>query len=318
MERWQQHVVCRICGNSSQNAVYSVPEMMFGYRDRFDYFQCSSCKCLQIAEVPPDMSKYYPPHYYSFTPKQRRFQNNPVDRALRRLQDHYTVFNRGIFGSLVSTVSPNKKLAPLSRIGLTRDSRILDVGCGNGRRLYALREIGFLNVLGVDPYLREDINYGNGLRVLKQSVYDVTGEWDLIMYHHSFEHVPDPVENLLAASKLLRAGGCCLVRVPTVSSYAWEQYRENWVQLDAPRHYMLPSLEGMNVLAAKTGFHVREVVFDSTKDQFQGSELYQRGIPLVSGEKVFSASQIREWKRQAKKLNKGNRGDQAAFYLIKK
>jgi SAM-dependent methyltransferase len=310
-------VVCRICGNSDRNEVYSVPEMMFGYRDRFDYFQCSSCKCLQIAEVPPDMSKYYPSDYYSFTPKQRRFQNNPVDRALRRLQDRSTVFNRGILGSLVFALSPNKKLAPLSRVKLTRDSRILDVGCGGGWRLYALKEIGFRNVLGIDPYLREDIVYGNGLRVLKQSVYDVTGEWDLIMYHHSLEHVPDPVENLRAASKLLRAGGCCLVRVPTVSSYAWEQYRENWVQLDAPRHYTLPSLEGMSVLAAKAGFRVQNVVFDSTKDQFQGSELYKRDIPLVSGGNIFPASQVRQWKRRAKKLNRENRGDQAAFYLIK-
>ena len=308
---------CRICGNSENNAVYSVQEMMFGYRDRFDYFQCSTCKCLQIAEIPSNIEKYYPPHYYSFTPKQRKFQKNPVDRALRRLKDHYTVFDNGVFGRLVSTLSPNKKLAPLAKIGLTKDSRILDVGCGDGWRLYALREIGFRNVLGIDPYIHDDITYENGVRVLKQSVHDVRGEWDLIMYHHSFEHVPDPVKDLQTVSRLLPAGGCCLIRVPTVSSYAWEQYRECWVQLDAPRHYTLPSVESMNILADKTGFHVRTVVFDSTKDQFEGSERYKRGLPLASQEQIFTPSQIRQWKHQAKKLNKENRGDQAAFYLIK-
>ncbi len=291
---------------------------MFGYRDRFDYFQCSSCKCLQIVEIPPDMSKYYPSHYYSFTPKQRRFKNNPVVRALRRLQDHYTVFNSGLMGSLVFALSPNKKLAPLAKIGLSRDSRILDVGCGDGWRLNALREIGFRKVLGIDPYIQNDIRYDNGVRVLKQTINDATGEWDLIMYHHSFEHVPDPVKDLQAVSRLLPSGGRCLIRVPTVSSFAWEEYRENWVQLDAPRHYTLPSIEGMNVLAAKTGFLVQDVVFDSTKDQFQGSELYKRGLPLASGETAFTPCQIKRWKRQARKLNKGNRGDQAAFYLIKK
>jgi len=291
--------------------------MMFGYRDRFDYFQCSTCKCLQIAEIPSNIEKYYPPHYYSFTPKQRKFQKNPVDRALRRLKDHYTVFDNGVFGRLVSTLSPNKKLAPLAKIGLTKDSRILDVGCGDGWRLYALREIGFRNVLGIDPYIHDDITYENGVRVLKQSVHDVRGEWDLIMYHHSFEHVPDPVKDLQTVSRLLPAGGCCLIRVPTVSSYAWEQYRECWVQLDAPRHYTLPSVESMNILADKTGFHVRTVVFDSTKDQFEGSERYKRGLPLASQEQIFTPSQIRQWKHQAKKLNKENRGDQAAFYLIK-
>lgn len=291
---------------------------MFGYKDRFDYFQCSACKCLQIAEIPSNMEKYYPPHYYSFSPKQRRFQKNPVDKALRRLKDHYTVFNHGVLGALVSALSPNKKLAPLAKVGLTTDSRVLDVGCGDGWRLYALRELGFRNVLGIDPYIREDITYENGLRVLKQSLYDVRGEWDLIMYHHSFEHVPDPIGDLTAVSRLLPGGGCCLIRVPTVSSHAWEQYREYWVQLDAPRHYMLPSLESMNILADKTGFHVRAVVFDSTKDQFEGSERYKRGLPLASKDRTFTSSQVRQWKRRAKKLNKENRGDQAAFYLIKK
>jgi SAM-dependent methyltransferase len=310
-------LTCRICGNRENNAVYSVQEMMFGYKDRFDYFQCSACKCLQIAEIPSNMEKYYPPHYYSFTPKPRRFLKNPVDRALRRLKDHYTVFDNGVLGRLVSTLSPNKKLAPLAKIGLTKDSRILDVGCGDGWRLYALREIGFRNVLGIDPYIHDDITYENGLRVLKQSVHDVRGEWDLIMYHHSFEHVPDPIKDLQTVSRLLPAGGCCLIRVPTVSSYAWEQYRECWVQLDAPRHYTLPSIESMNILADKAEFHVRTVVFDSTKDQFEGSERYKRGLPLASQEQIFTSSQIREWKHQAKKLNKENRGDQAAFYLIK-
>jgi cyclopropane fatty-acyl-phospholipid synthase-like methyltransferase len=228
------------------------------------------------------------------------------------------VFNHGVLGTLVSKLSPNKKLAPLAKVGLTRESRILDVGCGDGWRLYALREIGFRNVLGIDPYIQHDIDYENGVRVLKQTINDITGEWDLIMYHHSFEHVSDPVKDLQAASKLLPLGGCCLIRVPTVSSFAWEEYRENWVQLDAPRHYTLPSVEGMNILAAKTGFLVQDVVFDSTKDQFQGSELYKRGLPLASGDTTFTACQIKRWKRQAKKLNKENRGDQAAFYLIKK
>ena len=291
--------------------------MMFGYKDRFEYFQCSACKCLQISEIPPNMEKYYPSHYYSFTPKQRRFQKNPVDKALRRLKDHYTVFDHGVLGALVSTLSPNKKLAPLAKVGLTKDSRVLDVGCGDGWRLYALKEIGFRNVLGIDPYIPEDITYENGLRVLKKSVHDVAGEWDMIMYHHSFEHVPDPVKDLQAVSRLLPPGGCCLIRVPTVSSYAWEQYREYWVQLDAPRHYTLPSVESMNILADKTGFHVRTVVFDSTKGQFEGSERYKRGLPLASQEQIFTPSQIRQWKHQAKKLNKENRGDQAAFYLIK-
>ncbi len=314
----KQTSVCRICGRRGENAVYAVREMMFGTGDVFDYFQCSFCGCLQIAEVPADMTRYYPSEYYSFTPKRRRWQGMRMDRVMRRFKDYYTVFASGIIGGLISRFTPNKKLAALSRVPVTRDSRILDVGCGDGWRLYALREIGFRNLLGIDPYLQHDLEYDNGVQVLKKTIHEISREWDLVMYHHSFEHVPDPIKELNAVARLLVPGGCCLVRIPTVSSLAWEVYREHWVQLDAPRHYYLHSIKSLELLARNAGFDVRNIVFDSTKDQFQGSELYKRGITLTSGATVFSARQERKWKGEARQLNRENRGDQAAFYLIRK
>jgi len=31
-------------------------EMMYGFRDEFIYIECSECGCLQIAEIPEDIS----------------------------------------------------------------------------------------------------------------------------------------------------------------------------------------------------------------------------------------------------------------------
>jgi SAM-dependent methyltransferase len=273
---------------------------------------------LQISEIPANIDKYYPPHYYSLSPKPRRFLKNPVEKALRRFKDYHTVFNRRIFGRLISSLSPNKKMTALSRLDMTTKSRVLDVGCGDGWRLNILREIGFETILGIDPYILQDITYENGVTVKKKSIHEVTGEWDVIMYHHSFEHVPDPHEQLQRAAKLLSPGGCCLLRLPTVSSYAWEHYRENWFQLDAPRHFFLHSIRSIALLAEKAGLSLQDIVFDSTADQFQGSELYKRDIPFIAQANNFTRSQVREWKSLAKKLNKEKRGDQAAFYLIKK
>lgn len=50
---------CRICNNSNNNAVYEAKEMLFGTRDKFAYFQCSKCECLQIFDIPANISKYY-------------------------------------------------------------------------------------------------------------------------------------------------------------------------------------------------------------------------------------------------------------------
>src|SRR5206468_2718584 len=57
---------CRLCGNDAGNRAFVAREMMFGLREAFDYFECAACGCLQIAQVPRDLSKYYPPQYYSF------------------------------------------------------------------------------------------------------------------------------------------------------------------------------------------------------------------------------------------------------------
>ena len=59
---------CRICGNLNDNQEYEVKEMMLGLREKFTYFQCSKCECLQIANIPSNMSKDYPKDYYSFSP----------------------------------------------------------------------------------------------------------------------------------------------------------------------------------------------------------------------------------------------------------
>jgi SAM-dependent methyltransferase len=297
---------------------------MFGYRDSFDYFECPQCGCLQILEVPGDLSKHYPPAYYSFVPFEPRAVSF-IKGFAKRLRGTYAASGRGILGRALFRMFPQPELRPLARVGLSRNSRILDVGCGNGRFVQLLKEAGFERVLGVDPYIEGDRQYANGLRILKRSLQQVGGEWDLIMFHHSFEHIPDPLETLQHSAAILSNGGCCLIRIPTVSSYAWRHYGVCWVQLDAPRHFFLHSVTSIRLLAAKAGLRVKEVIYDATEFQFWGSEQYLRDVPLNAeqsyaqcpSESIFSDAQIQSFRVRADWLNRHGEGDQAAFYLVK-
>src|SRR5690606_15282057 len=56
---------CRICGTTGNFSIYMAREMMFGTRVSFPYFGCSYCECLQIANIPEDLTQYYPKDYYS-------------------------------------------------------------------------------------------------------------------------------------------------------------------------------------------------------------------------------------------------------------
>ena len=50
---------CRICDGEISKS-YTVREMLLGTRDTFEYLECGSCGCLQIAEIPDNLLKYYP------------------------------------------------------------------------------------------------------------------------------------------------------------------------------------------------------------------------------------------------------------------
>ena len=113
------------------------------------------------------------------------------------------------------------------------------------------------------------------------------------------------------------------MRVPTVSSYAWERYRTDWVQMDAPRHFFLFSTGAVELLAQKAGFKVRNIVYDSTSLQIWGSEQYAMDVPLFSRRslaknpfaRTFSRAQKRGFRELARRLNEEGRGDQIAVVL---
>jgi 2-polyprenyl-3-methyl-5-hydroxy-6-metoxy-1,4-benzoquinol methylase len=313
---------CRICGNEKGNQSYAAEEMMFGYKDLFHYFQCSRCNCLQIKDFPSDMSKYYPDNYYSYQPIPRK---NKIIKFLISLRDSYALFNRGFIGKLLYTKYPSPQLKSLSFLSLSKSARILDVGCGVGELVYSLCQLGFKKLVGIDPFNTEDIQYENGLRIERNGIHAVSGEWDLIMFHHSFEHIADAINTMQTVAALLQPNGHCVIRAPTVSSHAWEHYKVKWVQLDAPRHFYLHSVESIAILANKTGLVLYKIIYDSTAFQFWESEQYKNNIPLYDKrsyqvnqkDSIFSRRQIAAFARQAKELNRNEQGDQAIFYLKK-
>jgi SAM-dependent methyltransferase len=295
--------------------------MMYGFRDSFTYFQCASCQCLQIATIPADMAKYYPADYNGFAaPKEGYFQG--LKGAFRKMRYAAALFQEGMVHKAIAALFPADQYQLLGSLPLRRDSRILDVGCGAGSYLFPLYELGMKQVQGVDPFIASPLVYPNGYRVTKSFIHQMTGTWDVVIYNHSFEHVPDPLENLQAVERLLHPEGTCIIRIPTVSSYAWEHYRTNWFQLDAPRHFYLHSIQSMDLLARQAGLKLVEVVYDSKPMQFIGSENYAAGIAMreARGKAPFFRRKMEKWKygSQAKELNKAKRGDQAAFFLQKK
>ena len=317
---------CRICGNAADNRTHRAREMMFGMRDEFDYLECAACGTVQIAEI-PDLARYYPPDYYSLSTVETGLSPKLKSRVAARLAAGYLLHGRSRLGRFivakrpwVAENFPASLREPLLEIDF--GSEILDFGSGNGRLLHTLHYYGFRRLTGADAFIADDIVYPNGVRVLKRSLAELAPGYDLVMLHHSFEHLPNPLESLREIRRLLPRGRCALVRIP-VAAHAWEKYGVNWVQLDAPRHLYLYTERSFRALAEEAGFEVAKVVYDSGAFQFFASEQYERDIPLHDeraftgdfAKSIFTEEQFRAWEREAAELNREGRGDQACFYL---
>ncbi len=268
------------------------------------------------------MQKYYPDEYHSF---QEIKEDNPVKGYLVKKRNQYAIFENSLLGKLLYDRHPEPAIRSLSNLDINRDTKILDVGCGTGKLLYSLKKLGFKNLQGIDPFNKEDILMEGDLKILKKTVHEARGKWDLIMMHHSFEHVPDPLEVLTSISALLTPSGHILLRIPVTDGYAWENFEVNWVQLDAPRHYFLHSEESMELLAEKAGLKISNIIYDSTAFQFWGSIQYEHDIPLNDersyinnpADSLFSEEEIENFTEQAEVLNQAGKGDQAVFILEK-
>jgi len=301
---------CKICNNTQGHQLVFAREMIFGFRDEFLYFKCPVCGCLQISEIPKNLSKYYPQDYYSY-------QQISINTKYALLIRAY------IRGLTFLKYGPYLRRQDLPRLNFLKtlknfkkENAILDIGCGAGHLLQEMKNWGYLNLTGIDPFIKEDILYPSGVRVLKQEINEHNGKYDLIMLHHSFEHMPEPHNVLENIYKILNDDGILLIRIPVSDSFAYRKYQNNWYQLDAPRHFFLHTTKSMSYLAKNNGFTIKDVIYDSTEYQILGSETYCRDIRLIDGIK-FTSTYIQECKKIAKYLNKIKDGDQCCFILKK-
>jgi SAM-dependent methyltransferase len=299
--------------------------MYYGRNESFHYAECGNCGLVYQLLPPNDLGSYYPDNYHCHHVPSKKF--NPKSIVLR-IRDRAVVRGKK---NILSDFIDQKRPAPailktFSHTNPSFSDQILDIGCGSGEFLFQLEDIGFKNLTGVDPFLPDDVHtISSNISFRKTSLFHLKGIFDIITLNHSFEHMVEPDLVLEKLNKLLSPKGRIMIRIPIAGSAAWEQYKENWYQLDAPRHLFLYSINSLNILAQRCGFKITSTVFDSTITQFTRSQLYKQGITSIDFlnkyegklDKFFSEEQLRAWALETIKVNQSETGDQAAFILTK-
>ena len=318
---------CVACQNTSGNILLSVPSdpVDAGPMDAWTlYTQCANCASLNIFQPLEDPGRYYGSGYYSH----RKDPHKGFRGKLAAMRDAGLVFGGIGPSALLALARPDvrlRQLRPLidGRFGrpLRRDSAILDVGCGAGRWLQRLADIGFQDLTGCDPFL-ENEHHEPGLRLLKSDIRAVEGTFDLIVISHALEHVRDPRAEMRELMRRLAPGGVLMVRIPLLNRFAWLEYGGFWVQLDAPRHQTLFTRSGFETLVGSIGLNPVHVVFDASEFMVLGSMARRQGL-FPHGSSARWNDAIREMGRSgrkaarkiAKATNLDGSSDQATFYL---
>ena len=101
-------------------------------------------------------------------------------------------------------------------------------------------------------------------------------------------------------------------------SFAYNEYGENWVQWDAPRHFQILTKKAFQILSDQNGFQIEKYYNDSYKLQFTGSEKYKRGLTYQTSNSIFTKEEIRKYNKESQKLNEKGEGDQVVVVLKKK
>ena len=194
----------------------------------FVHVRCSRCATLFVAELPPPErveATYLAPDYHSSAEGQELRMRADADARAQVLRK---------FGC--------------------RD--VLEVGCGPGHFLDAVRELG-MRVEGVDR-----ARTAAGPRARGHTIHDcwlqdlapVAARFDAVAMWEVIEHVPDPKDMLVHARKWLRPGGFLALSTPSSSGLPARALGARFPMVCPPDHLALFSRRGLTALLAGAGF----------------------------------------------------------------
>lgn len=197
--------------------LYSARDYISG--DAFSLLRCASCGliCTSPQPAPTRLTRYYPPGYYG---RDARY-GQILQRALRALYAN--------------------RARRFARNSGQQSGLVVDIGCGRGETLLALRELGW-RAIGTEiseasaRYAREVLHLD--MRVCEDvgALGLPEGSVDLVLLWHVLEHVRDPARVLGEIATLLRPGGTLIVAVPNAGSLEARLSGPRWFHLDVPRH----------------------------------------------------------------------------------
>jgi len=239
---------CPYCRGLTGKPVYENVRDRLGYAPgAWSFWQCEACGSASIDPMPKaeELAGFYP-SVYSYSP--RLAGGGRFRRFVCRLE--YRLLYGPVYRSDARRIARG--------IGDRRGAgkRLLDVGCGRGVRLPALRDLGY-DVVGADfqPDTVRSLQEEFGIPAVCCDVGDLTSafppsSFDVVVAYYVLEHVVEPVALVRDCLELVKPGGWLVLAVPLADSLQAMLFGARWVVVtEAPRHVTIPSRRALRLLA---------------------------------------------------------------------
>jgi len=201
--------VCEVCGKSRAEIYLNVTGLSQDSGSKYTLVKCSECGLISLHPRPSsaEIAAYY--------------SDNDPERVPRK-----PAFYEKLYFSFFRNIPLKKK------------GTLLDIGCGSGRYIYVMRDLGW-QVKGIDITPTEygkkelglDIHEGD---LLKANFPDES--FDAVTLWWALEHIDEPMPFLKEAYRILKKGGVLLVGVPNIDSREAHLFKKYWFHLFLPRH----------------------------------------------------------------------------------
>lgn len=221
----------------------------------YSYKICEVCKQVYLSPFPTQedfQSKYKQEEYYVDLSKP--VKNGFIDRFLNfRLYKLPYEFAQSLKGLNIL------------------DRSILDVGCGNGEFLAALKYFGW-NTYGSDLSSIAINNTSTHLKLDEKSKakrmfhgefsnLDFKGlTFNVVSFWHVLEHVVNPTEYLSKAYDLVKPGGYVIGEVPNFNSWTMLIFRTYYSWIMIPEHILYYTPGSLDFALRKAGFVDVEII----------------------------------------------------------